>query len=118
MVEIQALSYEHIRNLMSRVKPKVDAIRFHDLSLESVDGVLIDLVGPRVRKAIYGYVDRELGLSRSDIPEHMDEFWTLLEGVMGRAASKVVQKRVLERLSKCAETVSTGHESASKDSSA
>ena len=108
MLEIQELNHEQIRNLTLRVKLEIDATEFHDLFLESLDRVLIDLVGPRVRESIYGHVDRELGISRSDIPEHIDEFWTRLDEVMGRA-SKVAQKRVLERLyemlqMKCTET--------------
>lgn len=59
-----------------------------------------------------GYVDRQLGLSREDIPKHTDEIWTLFDRVMEKA-SKVIQKRVLVRLykelqRKSAETVASG----------
>ncbi|MGA8905857.1 MAG: hypothetical protein WB661_12710 [Candidatus Bathyarchaeia archaeon] len=106
------MSYEEIRNFTTRIKPKISATEFHNLFLESLDGALIDLLGPAVSEAIYGYVDRQLGLSRDDIPKHIDEIWILFDRVMGKA-SKIIQKRVLERVykglqRKSAETVASG----------
>ncbi len=64
----------------------------HQHLLESIDAVLTEVLGCRVREAIYDHLARQSSLAREEIPTHLDEFSKLLEGTFGRGGA------TLERL--------------------
>ena len=68
-----------------------------DLVLAVLDEVLADLLGRRVREAIYDYMAREHYIAKEELPNHMDEFNTLLEVTFGKGA-QTIEKRVARRL--------------------
>jgi hypothetical protein len=57
---------------------------------DSIDDVLIDLLGARAREAIYDNMERNRSTARSDIPDHLDEFFRLFERNFGAASKKVI----------------------------
>ena len=77
--------------------PEATARTLDDLLQQCIDEVLSDLLGTRVREAIYDYLERNHGLSRSDIPRHMNKFCELLEEAFGKG-SKTIGKAVIRRL--------------------
>jgi hypothetical protein len=66
--------------------------------LAVLDEVLADLLGRRVREAIYDYMAREHHIAKEELPNHMDELNTLLESTFGKGA-QTIKKMVAGRLS-------------------
>jgi len=68
-----------------------------DLLVVCIDEALIDLVGSRVREAIYDYLERNHSLSRVEIPRHLNIFLGLLTETFG-TGSKIIGKAIIKRL--------------------
>jgi hypothetical protein len=71
------------------------------LILDSIDKALGDLLSVRVREAIYDSLERMKLLARTEIPQHLDVFFGLLEETFGkgsRTIGKAVAKRLYSRL--------------------
>ena len=81
--------------------------RTDGLVLAVLDEVLADLLGTRVREAIYEYMAREHHVAKEELPKHLDEFSTLLQGTFGQGA-KTIEKTMARRL---AEKIGRGERS-------
>ena len=57
--------------------------------LESIDEALTDLLGSRIREAVYDYLERSCSLARSDIPTRLDDFFRLLNETFGKGGSTI-----------------------------
>jgi hypothetical protein len=67
------------------------------LLLGCIDAVLTELLGGKVREAIYDYLARQSSLAKEEIPEHLDEFCELLVKTLGRGAA-TLERRIASRL--------------------
>jgi hypothetical protein len=67
------------------------------LLLGCIDAVLTELLGEKVREAIYDYVARQSSLAKEEIPAHIDEFSELLVKTLGRGAA-TLERRIASRL--------------------
>ncbi len=67
------------------------------LVLSVLDEVLADLLGRRVREAIYDYMAREHHIAKEELPNRLDEFSTILESTFGKGA-QTIERRVARRL--------------------
>jgi len=65
---------------------------------DSIAEVLTDLVGTRAREAIYDFMEREHSTARTEIPEHLNEFFGLLENIFGAASEKVVERTIAKKI--------------------
>ena len=65
---------------------------------DSIAEVLTDLVGTRAREAIYDSMEREHSTARTEIPEHPNEFFSLLENIFGAASEKVVERTIAKKI--------------------
>ena len=77
------------------------------LVLTVLDEVLADLLGTRVREAIYDYMAREHHVAKEELPKHLDEFSTLLQGTFGKGA-ETIERMLVKRL---AEKIGRGERS-------
>lgn len=68
-----------------------------DLILESIDETLKDLLGGRIREAIYDHLVRNASLSREKIVRHLNVFFELLERTFGKG-SEVIGKVIIKKL--------------------
>jgi len=68
------------------------------LVFESIDEALIDLFGNRPRQAAYDFMERNHGINRSEIPNHLDQFFGLFERVFGIASKKVIGRAIAKRM--------------------
>lgn len=59
------------------------------LLLECVDEALTDLLGTRAREAVYDHLERNLFLSRTEIPVRLDDFFTLLDETFGKGGKTI-----------------------------
>lgn len=57
-----------------------------DLLIQSVDEVVADLLGSRVRRSFYDCLMRQRGLSREAVPGHVDDFQQFLDATFGGAS--------------------------------
>jgi hypothetical protein len=70
------------------------------LLLESIDQVLVQLLGERVRGTIYTCLERQ-GLHKHQIPEYLPRFDAFLErnlGISGRVIERHIARRLYELL--------------------
>jgi len=67
------------------------------LLMESLDDVLADLLGKRVREAFYDHMERNYYFARDEIPKRLDDFLLLLERTFGKSG-KTIEKAVAKRL--------------------
>jgi len=61
--------------------------------LDCIDNVLTDVLGMKVREAIYDRLARRSYLSKEEIPSHLHELSQLLENMFGRGAT-TLEKRI------------------------
>lgn len=65
---------------------------------DSIDEVLTDLFGTRAREAIYDYVERNRSIARNEIPDHLDELFTLFERNFGAPCKKVIGRVIAKKV--------------------
>ncbi len=90
---------------VTRTSPVAGGLRIQDMTAKSLDDLLvvcidealIDLLGSRVREAIYDYLERNHSLSRSEIPKHLNIFLGLLTETFG-TGSKIIGNAIIKRL--------------------
>lgn len=61
---------------------------FSDFLLQSVDEVVGDLLGARVREALCDCLMVQCGLSMERIPDHLEEFQRFLDENLGKARER------------------------------
>lgn len=69
---------------------------FLKLLSDSISEALTDLLGTRTREAVFDYMERNYSIARNEIPEHLDQFFTLFERNLG-AKTKTVIGRTIAR---------------------
>ena len=53
------------------------------------------MLGEPAQKAFFGCIEREFGLSRSDISHDPAAFQTAIEQIFGQAAAKLIESRII-----------------------
>ena len=81
----------------SRCVPGTTARSLDDLLLLCIDEVLLGVLGRRPREAIYDFLERNHSLARIDVPNHLEEFMSLLEKLFGKGG-KTIEKSIIRRL--------------------
>ncbi len=71
---------------------------FRKLLSDSIGEALTDLVGTRAREAVYDYMERNHSIARSEIPDHIDELFTLFERNFGVASKKVIGRVIAKKV--------------------
>ncbi|MGP8069565.1 MAG: hypothetical protein ACLP5V_06710 [Candidatus Bathyarchaeia archaeon] len=69
----------------------------HQILLDNTDTVLTEVLGCKVREAIYDNLARQFSLTREEIPAHLDEFSDLLKETFGRGAA-TLERRIASKL--------------------
>ena len=67
------------------------------LLLESLDEVLDDLLGKRVREAFYDNMERNYYIGREDVPKRLGDFLLILERTFGKSG-KTIERTLAKRL--------------------
>lgn len=67
------------------------------LLVQSIDEALTDLLGKRTRDAVYDHLERNYALGRTDIPDHMNKFFELMEETFGKG-SKTIGKAIIKKM--------------------
>jgi len=75
-----------------------DPKALNSLLSDCISEALTDLIGSRVREAIYDYMDRKHSVNRNEVPEHLDSLFTLFEDTFGVAVKKVIGRTIAEKL--------------------
>jgi hypothetical protein len=69
-----------------------------NLLSDSISETLTDLLGSRTREAIYDYMERKHFVVRSEIPEHLDNLFTIFEDTFGINATKVIGRTIAKKV--------------------
>lgn len=75
----------------------LESYTLEDLLVESIDEVLRDLLGTKVREAIYDYLERNYQIARDLIPRNLVTFFTVLDQICGKS-SRIIGKAIASRL--------------------
>jgi hypothetical protein len=67
------------------------------LLLETLDDVLDDLLGKKVREAFYDHMERTYYIGRANIPERLGDFILILERTFGKGG-KTIERSIARRL--------------------
>jgi len=67
------------------------------LLLESLDEVLDDLLGKKVRIAFYDHLERVYYIGREDVPKRLGDLLLILERMFGKSG-KTIERTVAKRL--------------------
>ena len=78
------------------VKPVENSSDFAVVILESIDSAL-SVYGEKIRLGVFDYLERALGISKSEIPARIDEFSAALEDLFDIGA-KNIEILIMERL--------------------
>lgn len=81
----------------TKLEPKTDVPSFDDLLLDSIEQSLTELLGTKVREAVFDYLARVSLLARSDVSRNPAKLSTLLGRVFGRGEI-TIEKRIVRRL--------------------
>lgn len=74
---------------------------YHELLLDSIDEVFVDLLGTRVRDAFYDSLERNQRIAREELSQHLDKFQDALETVFGSGGDTIgrtIAKRLYAKL--------------------
>jgi hypothetical protein len=69
-----------------------------NLLLDCISETLTDLLGTRVREAVYDYMERNCHVARNEIPEHLDDLFKLLERCFGARSMDVIGRAIARNL--------------------
>jgi len=75
----------------------VDKADIDRLILESVDAVLDEILGKRMRQAFYDLLERSYYISRDGIPTQLGDFLLILERNFGKNG-KAIRRDIAQRL--------------------
>ena len=75
----------------------VDKKDIDRLLIESLDEVLDDLLGKRVRTAFYDHLERTYYIGREDVPKRLGDLILILERTFGKSG-KTIERTVARRL--------------------
>lgn len=74
-----------------------DKGNINQLLLETLDEVLVDLLGKQVRDAFYDHIERTYYIGRANIPERLGDLILILERTWGKAG-KTIERSIARRL--------------------
>jgi hypothetical protein len=86
-----------LRDLISIEVTSFDGKGINYMFLESLDEVLVDLLGRRVRDAFYDHIEAHYYMTRSEIPGHLNDFLLILERTFGKSG-KTIEGTIARRL--------------------
>jgi hypothetical protein len=95
---------DHSNSLLEMITSKgvtVDKQDTDRLLLESLDEVLDDLLGRKVRFAFYDHLERLYYIGREDVPNRLGDLLLILErtfGKSGKTIERTVARRLCEKL--------------------
>lgn len=75
----------------------VDKKDIDRLLIESLDEVLDDLLGKRVRDAFYDHLERNYYIGREDVPKRLGDLILILERNFGKSG-KTIERTIAKRL--------------------
>ena len=75
----------------------VDKKDIDRLLIESLDEVLDDLLGKRVRDAFYDHLERNYYIGREDVPKRLGDLILILERQFGKSG-KTIERAIAKRL--------------------
>jgi len=81
----------------TKLEPKTGVPSFDDLLLDSIEQSLTELLGRKVREALFDNLARDSLLARSDVSRNPAKLSTLLRGVFGRGEI-TIEKHIVRRL--------------------
>jgi hypothetical protein len=79
------------------LEAKTGVPSFDDLLLDSIEQSLTELLGIKVREAVFGHLARNSLLTRSDVSRNPAKLSTLLRKVFGRGQI-TIEKHIVRRL--------------------
>lgn len=88
-----------IRSWKNRIR--LHSVDYHELLLDSIDEVFVDLLGTRVRDAFYDSLERNQRIAREELSQHLDKFQDALETVFGSGGDTIgrtIAKRLYAKL--------------------
>ena len=103
--KIRSLNKQDNTSLLEQIIGSSVAIDKKDndrLLLQSLDEVIDDLLGKRVRVVFYDYMERNYYFGRDDVPQHLGDFLLVLErtfGKSGKTIERAIAKRLCSKLS-------------------
>ena len=71
---------------------------FGKLLAGSIDESMTDLLGTRVREAVYDFMERKYSVARNEISQHLDELFKLFENNFGVASKKVIGRAFAKKV--------------------
>jgi hypothetical protein len=86
-----------LRDLFSIKVTSFDGKSINYLFLESLDEVLVDLLGQRVRDAFYDHIESHYYMTRTEIPGRLNDFLLVLERTFGKSG-KIIERTIARRL--------------------
>ncbi|MGD0176306.1 MAG: hypothetical protein ABSC50_05715 [Candidatus Bathyarchaeia archaeon] len=75
-----------------------DSDAFGKLLSDSIDETMTDLLGIRVREAVYDFMERKYSVARNEISQHLDELFKLFENNFGVASGKVIGRAFAKKV--------------------
>jgi hypothetical protein len=88
---------EQKQSFSEQLQPTSISRRLDQILLDCIDAVLTEVLGRRVREAIYDHLTRHSSLGKDEIPTHLDEFCSLLQKHFGKGAV-TLEKRIVKHL--------------------
>ncbi len=89
---------EASRHLIESPKTYAEPRALTRLLSDSITDTLTDLLGTRVREAIYDFLERKHSISRDEIPQNTDVLFRLFEQNFGPASTKVFGKMIVKKM--------------------
>jgi hypothetical protein len=86
-----------LQELFSAKGVSSDKKDINRLLLETLDEVLVDLLGNKVRDAFYDYMERTYYIGRTNVPERLGDFILILERTFGKGG-KTIERSIAKRL--------------------
>lgn len=65
---------------------------------ETIHECIKDILGDRVREAIYTFMEREYSVTRNELPAHLDELFTAFQQNFGVKAKDVIARAFAKKL--------------------
>jgi hypothetical protein len=69
----------------------------HSLLRDTINGVVEEVLGKEAAKAMYDQLEREFYIDRNKIPEHLEDFFMLLERIYG-LKSDMIERLIAKKL--------------------
>lgn len=91
---------ETLLSAATAIRPSMSG-DIHSLLRDAINGVVEEVLGKEATKAMYDQLEREFYIDRNKIPEHLEDFFMLLERIYGLKSDmieRVIAKKLWARL--------------------